>query len=300
MERLRQLIVITGLSGAGKTVALHTLEDFGYYCIDNLPVGLIPYLLQPPGKEERRFPSGKAALGIDTRALKEDLSQLPDTLRELKAQGINVFLLFLESSEESLVERFQKTRRRHPLERAQVPLAQAILQERQLLGSLREWADLRLDTSRMHSHELSRTIRQTLEPHAAAIFLLHLASFGYRNGLPRDADFVFDARGLPNPYWETRLRALTGRDPSVAAFLDRQQVAQTFLAQIVEFLERCIPSFESTNRISLSVAVGCTGGQHRSVYVVERLARLFLERGRQTAVRHRDLSAAAAGATRAS
>lgn len=126
MERLRQLIVITGLSGAGKTVALHTLEDFGYYCIDNLPVGLIPYLLQPPGKEERRFPSGKAALGIDTRALKEDLSQLPDTLRELKAQGINVFLLFLESHEERLVERFQKTRRRHPLERAEVPLAQAI------------------------------------------------------------------------------------------------------------------------------------------------------------------------------
>ncbi len=270
------LFLVSGLSGAGKSIVLHALEDLGGYCIDNLP----PRLLAPLVRDELptlspRFPH--AAVAMDARGGDAALQGLPAELDQLIAENPELELktLFLEADDDTLIRRFSETRRRHPLSRdsahGQDALEQAIRRERQLLEPLAERADLRLDTSRSNVHQLRARISKLASPVQSHPLTLRLESFAYRNGVPRDADFVFDARALSNPHWEPSLRPLTGRDPGVAAFLDADPLATELFHDIEHLLMRWIPRFIANDRAYLTLAIGCTGGQHRSVYLVERL-----------------------------
>jgi len=281
----RSLIFVTGLSGAGKSVALNALEDYGYYCIDGLPVGLLPRLLEDGGlPTEARL----LAFGIDVRNPARDLAELPGIIADLRRRGLTVTLLFLEASAEILSSRFRETHRPHPLLGQDGTHADALRREREVLGPLLESADLRLDTSRMHTHELVGTIRRRVIRIPTEL-TLQLTSFGYRNGLPPDTDWVFDVRCLPNPHWERPLRHRSGLEPEVAAFMARQPIADSLAEHIDAFLQAMLAHFEASNRKLLAVALGCTGGFHRSVYMAERLAAGFRRRNRQVLVLHRDL-----------
>lgn len=286
--RTRRVIIISGLSGAGKTVALNTLEDLDYYCIDNLPASLVGYIVERLEQGNPLF-ANRIALGIDARNPEQELNGLPDAIRGLREHGINTELVFIEATEDVLTERFSETRRKHPLSSPTVSLTDAIKKERVLMGTLSEYADLRIDTSRMQLHELRELVRERIAQRPIHALSLQFMSFGYKHGVPRDADFVFDARCLPNPHWDHDLRHRSGRDAAVIKFLDDQPMAREMLDHIRSFLEYWVPHFEADNRSYLSVAVGCTGGQHRSVYLVERLAESFRDKGKQVLIRHRDV-----------
>ncbi|MFP4147492.1 MAG: RNase adapter RapZ, partial [Halorhodospira sp.] len=265
-----RLIIVTGLSGSGKSIALHTLEDAGYYCIDNLPVSLIGefarYALHSDAPTGERF-----AVGIDARNPPQDLQQLPGTLEGLEAQGIQTELLFLYAEDPILMRRYSETRRRHPLAEGDQPLADALGAERNLLEPLREAADWSIDTSRTTVHNLRALIAERVAGERTGLSVL-VQSFGFKHGVPTDADYVFDARCLPNPHWEPRLRALTGRDEAVRDFLESQPETETLFTQIHELIRCWLPIYQAGGRSYLTVAIGCTGGQHRSVYLAERLA----------------------------
>lgn len=283
-----RLVIISGLSGSGKSVALHTLEDAGFYCIDNLPVNLLPKFVA----ELKKSPSAaheKIAVGIDARNLPEELNRLPDIVAELTAMGVSSELVFLEANDHALLKRFSETRRRHPLTRPDTALAEAIQRERKLLQTISAQADLHIDTSCTNIYQLRDLIRDRIEHKPQALSLL-FESFGYKNGIPMDADFVFDVRCLPNPNWEPTLRALTGFDPEVAQFLDQQDTVGEMLDQLKSFLETWIPSFEASDRSYMKIAIGCTGGQHRSVYLVNRLAEHFSKMFSSVLARHRELA----------
>jgi len=284
-----RLIIVSGLSGSGKSVALAMLEDLEFYCVDNIPAGLLPgfiaYTVRTSEPAYRR-----TAVGVDARNRPEDLADVPRLVQELRRSGIGCEVLFLRADDDTLVKRFSETRRRHPLSRAGLGLHEALEQEQRMLAPVANAADLAVDTSRLSVHELRELIRERVVERKEGGPSLLFQSFAYRHGVPDDADFVFDARALPNPYWEPSLRDCTGRDEAVAAFMSRHDEAARFLEDVTGFLERWLPSLVRSNRSYLTVAVGCTGGQHRSVYFAEKLAAHFDGRFGRALIRHRDLA----------
>jgi UPF0042 nucleotide-binding protein len=284
-----RLIVVSGLSGSGKSVALDMLEDLDFYCVDNIPAGLLPgfiaYTVRTSESTYRR-----TAVGVDARNRPEDLAEVPLLVETLRKSGIACETLFLRADSETLLKRFSETRRRHPLTRHGVGLIEALEQEERLLAPLANAADLTIDTSRLSVHELRELIRGRVVDRAKSGPSLLFQSFAYRHGVPDDADFVFDARALPNPYWDPALRELTGRDELVARFLDKEAEVNRFFEDVRDFIARWLPSLVRSNRSYLTVAVGCTGGQHRSVYLAERLAAHFRGSEGVALVRHRDLT----------
>lgn len=284
-----RLIVVSGLSGSGKSVALDMLEDLDFYCVDNIPAGLLPgFIAYTVRTSETAY--RQTAVGLDVRNRPEDLAEVPHLTETLRRSGIGCEMLFLRAEKEALLKRFSETRRRHPLSRAGMGLLEALEQEERLLAPLANAADLTVDTSRLSVHELRDLIRERVVERRAAAPSLLFQSFAYRHGVPDDADFVFDARALPNPYWNPSLRDLTGRDEPVAQFLDREAEVTRFFEDVRDFVGRWLPSLVRSNRSYITVAVGCTGGQHRSVYLAERLAAHFRGTQGQALVRHRDLA----------
>jgi UPF0042 nucleotide-binding protein len=284
-----RLVIVSGLSGSGKSVALAMLEDLEFYCVDNIPAGLLPgFIAYTVRTSEPAY--RQTAVGVDARNRPEDLADVPRLVAELRRSGIGCEMLFLRADNDTLIKRFSETRRRHPLSRAGLGLQEALEQEQRLLAPVANAADLTVDTSRLSVHELRELIRERVVERKTSHPSLLFQSFAYRHGVPDDADFVFDARALPNPYWEPSLRDCTGRDAAVAAFMSRHDEAARFLEDVTGFLERWLPSLVRSNRSYLTIAVGCTGGQHRSVYLAERLAAHFDGRYGRTLIRHRDLT----------
>lgn len=283
-----RLIILSGLSGSGKSVALRMLEDLDYYCVDNLPARLledfvhVTLLSNDPAY-------ANMAVGIDARNLPEDIAAVPQAVARLRAQKVDCEIVFLQAEDSALLKRYNESHRPHPLAGDGRSLREAIRAERELLGPLADHADLILDTSRTSVHQLRELVRARIQRDTRAQLSLMFQSFGYRNGLPGDSDFVFDARGLPNPYWEPELRPLSGKDAAVAEFLEKSPRAQKFLRDLTGFLEHWIPQFEDSNRQYLTVSIGCTGGYHRSVFLVEKLAAHFRAAGREVLVRHNEL-----------
>ena len=284
----RRLVVVTGLSGSGKTVVLHTLEDLGFYCIDNLPVGLLGQFESELVRSDLPIYQ-QLALGIDARNPAESLTDVVSLLKRLRDSNVAAELIFVEAQDEILLKRFSETRRRHPLSRDSLPLTRAIADERRLLEPLAEGADMRVDTTYMHIHQLRDLVRERIAKRPLSNLSLQFMSFGFKHGVPAESDFVFDLRCLPNPHWEAGLRDQTGRDADVIAFLSASPQVQLMIQHIAEFLTHWVPSFERENRVYLTVAVGCTGGRHRSVYVTERLVEYFRKMGRHALVSHRDM-----------
>jgi RNase adapter protein RapZ len=269
-----RLVIVSGLSGSGKSVALHMLEDLDYYCIDNIPAGLLPMFISHTVRS-REAAYESTAVGVDARNSPADIASVPKLVDELKRSGLSCEVLFLRAEEDALLKRYSETRRRHPLSRDGLGLADAIRQEHTLLQPIADAADLVIDTTRSSVHELRELIRQRVGARIDGRMSILFESFAYRHGVPGDADFVFDVRSLPNPYWEPGLSRLTGRETQVVEYLERFPIVTTMFEDIVVFLDRWIPELIKTNRSYLTVAIGCTGGQHRSVYLVERLAKHF-------------------------
>jgi len=276
-----QLIIVTGMSGSGKSIALNVLEDSGYYCVDNLPAKLLPELaeyLRSTGHDH-------IAISVDVRS-GATLPLLPQHILLLRRSSIDVELIYLEASTETLVKRFSETRRRHPLSDGELTLPECISRERELLAEIAASAH-HIDTSELRPSQLRAWIRDFVEMERSGLTLL-FQSFAFKHGLPLDADMVFDVRSLPNPFYDPALRPLTGRDQPVVDFLSADASVQLMLSDIRGFLENWLPSFDRDNRSYLTVAIGCTGGQHRSVYMVEALGRHFSPRSK-VLVRHREL-----------
>jgi UPF0042 nucleotide-binding protein len=283
-----KLTIISGLSGSGKTVALHTLEDMGFYCVDNLPVALLDAFIHEFGKQHLKDIS-EVAVGIDARNHPDQISQFPGIIRNCRERGIHCKIIFLQAENHALLKRFSETRRKHPLTGPGTALADAIDRERQLLTPITASADLFIDTSQTNLYQLRNLVQESIGSGNSPKLSLVLKSFGYKHGLPADADFVFDVRCLPNPYWEPGLRDLTGLDKPVVDFLDGDTTAHKLGDHIEQFLETWVPSFSSDNRSYLNIAIGCTGGQHRSVYLVERVARQLGNRFGEVVIRHREI-----------
>ncbi|NNM80076.1 MAG: RNase adapter RapZ [Gallionella sp.] len=276
-----QLFLISGLSGSGKSVALKVLEDSGCYCVDNLPADLLATLvghLQVAGYR-------KIAVSIDVRSA-NSVQHLPPLLAQLKQQGVDVHVIFLDAQSDTLVKRFSETRRLHPLSDGILTLPECVQRERGLLAGIGDIGH-RIDTSEVHANALRAWIKEFIRVDRAQLTLL-FESFGFKHGLPLDADFVFDVRCLPNPHYNPTLQALTGRDQPVVDFLDSTPETQAMYGDIRDFIARWLPSFIADNRSYFTVAIGCTGGQHRSVYLAEKLAHHF-ESAQQVLVRHREL-----------
>lgn len=283
-----RLIIVSGLSGSGKSIVLHTLEDLNYYCIDNLPIGMLRALAEQFGAQGG-LRAEKAAVGIDARNQPQDLKHFPQIVEQLEDSGLDCEIFFIHAGDETLLQRFSETRRKHPLTRDGITLAEAIALERGLLSPIAERADLQIDTTRTNVHQLRDLVRERVERRSPRALSLLFQSFGYKHGVPGDADFVFDLRCLPNPHWEVELRPLTGLDERVVAYLAAEPKVARMLEQLTQFLETWIPYFEAENRNYLTVALGCTGGQHRSVYLAERLAGHFRAARPHVSTRHREL-----------
>lgn len=285
-----QIIIVTGLSGSGKSIVLRVLEDSSFYCIDNLPATLLPHISQ----HLNAIHHSKIAISIDSRSAA--LEALPQAIESLKADGNQVQVLFLESAVETLVKRFSETRRKHPLSNENTTLAESISRERDLLagvvalGHHIDTSNLSANALRNHVRELISSLQVSSEkayPNKGLVLLF--TSFGFKNGIPLDADFVFDIRSLPNPHYDPILKTLTGKDAAVQMFLANQPAAIEMLADIQHYIQKWLPSFNADNRSYLTVAIGCTGGQHRSVYFVEQLSLYFKQQKQQVIIRHREL-----------
>jgi len=289
MSNELRLIIVSGLSGSGKTVALHVLEDLGYYCIDNLPATLLKAAVDEV--HSRDNDSAKLlAVGVDARARAEDLRSLPELLRELREQNVQTEVIFLHASDEILLQRYSESRRRHPLAEHGTELQAAIATDRAILAEIHNCANLVIDTSRMSIYELADVIRGRIDRRTSDALSVQIQSFGFKYGIPADADFVFDLRSLPNPYWTLELRGLTGLDKEVSDFLNRQDNFTAMFEDIVGFLERWIPRYQESHRGYLTVAIGCTGGQHRSVCMTEMLVASLRENHEPVLVRHNSLT----------
>lgn len=285
---LPTLIIVSGMSGSGKSVALKTLEDVDFYCVDNLPPELLPQFVQTVGGDDGA--PAKLAVGIDVRN-RRDLANLPDWLSAVGALGFDPRLVFFETADAVLLKRYADTRRRHPLSALGLSLADAIALERQVLKPMRQIADVVIDTSAMNVHQLRRHLIKEFALSGDAEMSLLFESFAYRRGVPPDADFVFDARGLPNPHWNATLRPLSGRDTAVREHLDADADVALFADQVSAFLDTWLPRLQSdSTRSYATVAFGCTGGRHRSVYLAERMAAHARANGwNEVAVHHREL-----------
>ncbi len=281
-----KLLIVSGLSGSGKSIALHALEDLDYYCIDNLPMQLLSAFAAQMGGAQSQYHD--AVVGVDARNLAADFQNFPQIISTIKQAGLQCEIFFLDADDTTLFKRFSETRRKHPLTRSDVSLAEAIRAERRILEPIAALADWHIDTSRTNIHQLRSLIQSRV---ARQISLsLSFVSFGYKHGVPVDADFVFDVRCLPNPHWEPPMRLLTGLDSDVVNFLESHSMVEQMFSHIKNFLETWIPQFEAENRNYVTVAIGCTGGQHRSVYLVERLAAYFLRNRPNVLRRHRELA----------
>jgi len=283
-----RVVLVTGLSGSGKSIALNVLEDAGYYCIDNLPVSLFEALVRDITTKPASARS-LTAIGIDARNPGAELGRLPALIKRLRDHGVACEVVFLDAEDNVLIQRFSETRRRHPLTDDDRNLEQAIRLERETLEPLLDLARLKIDTTRTTLHELREIIRERVAERDTGEMSIMLQSFGFKHGLPRNADFVFDARCLPNPHWHPELRPHTGRDKPVADFLGQDLQVRAMLSHISDFLTQWIPCFEHEGRSYLTIAIGCTGGQHRSVYLVEELRRLLTAQGRSVVCNHREL-----------
>ncbi|MGM0535958.1 MAG: RNase adapter RapZ [Pseudomonadota bacterium] len=283
-----QLVIISGRSGSGKSIALQALEDLGYYAIDNLPAMLLGSLVDE--LQDDHSLRSSIAVSIDARNLPDALARFPELLEQLRDRQVDYQVVYLTTDARILLERYSQTRRRHPLTRgSDMTLAEAIDTEEQSLAKIRDLADLVIDTSRLSVHELRGRITDQVAGHQAEQMTLTVESFGFKRGVPLDADIVFDARCLPNPYWDPALRDATGRDPSIIAFLDSYPIVADMHDDILAWVERWLPDYQASQRSYLTVAIGCTGGQHRSVYLAERLADGLARRHDRVRLRHREL-----------
>ena len=283
-----KLVIISGRSGSGKITALHVLEDAGFNCIDNFPVGLLPALVHTSLRDDPQR-SQRMAVSIDARNSAADLQRFPEILLSLDRMDLDVEVIYLDALGPTLVKRFSETRRRHPLTNEAMDLRQAIEAERELLASIADLADLVIDTTQLATATLADLISARIADKSAAGLSLLFRSFGFKFGIPVDGDLVFDIRCLPNPHYVPELRRLTGRDDPVRVFLERDADVLTMYEDIRRFLETWLPKFEANNRIYMTVAIGCTGGQHRSVYMAEKLGAHFRRTIPNVLVRHREL-----------
>jgi UPF0042 nucleotide-binding protein len=282
-----KLTIISGRSGSGKSTVLHILEDRGYYCIDNLPASLLPALADRISNDDTHL--ANIAVSIDARNISADLQQAPEIISELQARELPTEIIFLDANSQTLLKRFSESRRKHPLSNESTGLREAIDIESALLESISMMANLVIDTSNMSLHQLRDLVKNRLLENSGTSMALLFQSFGFKNGVPVDADLVYDVRCLPNPYWDTALRSLTGLHADVAKFLDSQEEVQEMIEDIRDYLEKWLPKYESNNRSYITVAVGCTGGQHRSVYIGEKLGKYFASKIKNVQIRHRDL-----------
>lgn len=288
MDTLPTLVIISGLSGSGKSVALNTLEDLDFYCVDNLPAGLLPAFVDNVLASEA--PPTRMAVGIDVRNRSSDLAELPELLAAIGSKGLDPRLLYFDTTDEVLLKRYSETRRRHPLAYTGLALADAIVLERQVMRPVRALAEHIIDTSALNVHQLRQRVRSEFDSGQNESVSVLFESFAYKRGLPADADFVFDARALPNPHWDPALKPLSGRDVPVRDYLDAQPEVQAYATRVQDFLDEWIPRFESGTRSYVTVAFGCTGGRHRSVYLAETMARHFRDAGRDHVLTyHREL-----------
>jgi len=285
-----RLVIISGRSGSGKTSALNILEDVGFTCIDNLPASLLSELVtqlkDEPGKNELML-----AVGIDARNLVGDLSKIPHMLNDIEDTGVAVDVIFLQARRNDLLRRYSETRRKHPLSSESISLKEAIELEKEMLTPISDISDRTIDTSGLSLHHLRDLIKNTVVPDNRESMSILFESFGFKRGVPSDSDFVFDVRCLPNPYWKLELRTQTGNDPEVIEFLESQVDVASMLADIIGFLTRWIPKFQTNNRSYMTVSIGCTGGQHRSVYLANRLYEHFSQQQPFVKVVHKELSA---------
>ena len=284
-----RLVIISGRSGSGKTSALNILEDVGFTCIDNLPASLLSELVtqlkDEPGKNELTL-----AVGIDARNLVGDLSKIPHMLNDIEDTGVAVDVIFLQARRNDLLRRYSETRRKHPLSSESISLKEAIELEKEMLAPISDISDRTIDTSGLSLHQLRDLIKNTVVPDNRESMSILFESFGFKRGVPSDSDFVFDVRCLPNPYWKLELRTQTGNDPEVIEFLESQVDVASMLADIIGFLTRWIPKFQTNNRSYMTVSIGCTGGQHRSVYLANRLHEHFSQQQPFVKVVHKELN----------
>lgn len=283
-----RFLVISGRSGSGKTSALHLLEDEGFTCIDNLPVNLLPALIEQildhSKSDQREF-----AIGIDARNINDDLGRLPKLISDTQLPSDLFEIIYLDTSREMLLNRFSETRRRHPLSDENTGLNEAIAKEKVILAPLAAAANITIDTSHLNLHELRSLVKTTVVGHKTKGTAIMFKSFGFKFGTPVDADFIFDVRCLPNPYWSPALRGKTGLDYAVVDFLNEQDTVKSMFDDILNFVKKWTPQFESNNRSYLTIAIGCTGGMHRSVYLCERLADHMRQFYPNVQTRHRQL-----------
>lgn len=275
------IIIISGRSGAGKSVALRSLEDMGYYCVDNLPFNLLPQLIQQFNPQQR------LAISLDIRNLPPCSDNLADFLKPLKANH-QVKIIFLDCNDAVLIRRYSDSRRVHPISQ-DLPLEDAISQETSLLEPLREQADFLIHTSNLSNHDLARQLGNMVLGKEKKVLQIIIQSFGFKYGIPLDADYVFDVRFLPNPYWDIALRPQTGLDQAVQTYLDEKSMVQSFLQATESYLQTWLPHLEANNRHYLTIAIGCTGGKHRSVYIAEKLGAFFTAQGKQVKIQHKTL-----------
>lgn len=284
----QSLVLVTGMSGAGKSTALHALEDLGCYCVDNLPAALLQEFAQQIERNPTRY--SRVALGVDARSPGPDLEVIPSWLEGLSAAGLHCQLVFLTADANAIIKRYSETRRRHPLTSDQHSLPQAIEREQRLLNSLREKADWVINTSDINIHQLRRQIWKCVGPENEPMTIV-LESFAFKRGVPQDVDFIFDARILPNPYWVETLREFSGLDLPVREWLEQDRSVGGMLGDILHFLKTWLPEFQRSQRSYVTVGIGCTGGRHRSVYLVDRLASGLNDEFGKVLIHHRELQA---------
>ncbi|MEW5248107.1 RNase adapter RapZ [Microbulbifer sp. 2201CG32-9] len=282
-----RVVIISGRSGSGKSSALQLLEDVGFNCIDNIPASLLPELINRV-REQQRGEETSLALGIDARNLWQDIQQAPEVIEKLRTSGVKCDVFYLDARSPVLVQRFSETRRKHPLSDNRTHLVEALNREKELLAPLAAMADLVIDTSSLSLHQLRELVKNRVVGDDSPEMAILFQSFGFKHGVPIDADLVFDLRCLPNPYWVAELRNKTGLDPEVVEFLRQHPETGAMQSDITHFLQRWLPSYQKSNRSYTCVAIGCTGGRHRSVYMVEQLAGIFREQFRNIQIRHRE------------
>ena len=282
-----KLVIVSGLSGSGKTVALHTLEDAGYFCVDNLPVGLLSdFVLSMKTSKPALY--DLIAVAIDARSNAQDMAHFENIMSEIKALDVEVEILFLTSKVEKLLTRFSETRRKHPLSRRGLPLVEAIHVERSILKKISSRANITIDTTQLNVHELRHTINNRMLHGSGDSMAILIQSFGFKHGLPADTDFIFDVRCLPNPHWEGNMRPFTGKDQPVIDYLESFAVVAQMEQSIIQFMQQWIPCFEKEGRSYMTVSIGCTGGQHRSVFLAEKIAAELKKQHDNIAIRHRE------------